>query len=473
MFNFDLGLMTITLLPFILIAENFVRRQKRGDLWRRTAIWIIQTVFWLNQIEIKTKHLDEAVNRQGVIFAANHPSHLDGFLLLTILGRNNILFTAPLGQFPAVLRIWMRKMEAVDVRRDLIDDKRYPEAHSKEQAIQKAIHHLRAGQNLIIFPEGHLEILHVLHYFHTGASRIAISGHTPIIPVSIVNAEQLFPDQHHLYQGAILISFGQPIKPPNKQNKISTPARGEVLKLRQRIEHAIAEKLPLRYLPNYYRQRSKHIGVFIDIDRTIYQGLSQKDLIAYLFWLHKIHSRDAFKIFYWLFLEKLRQIEHADLMRQALLVLRGWDAAELNHEIHRAFEKKLMDKIQYGIFPLIKDHVEENHSVVLVSEVIHPLAREFKNFLDATGTLDTKLKTVHHCYTGETDCLCYKNEKARLVADFAERAGIELAKSYALADSGSDLPFLKLVKHPIAVNPDDELLDFAVEHDWQVILDAA
>ena len=41
--------------------------------------------------------------------------------------------------------------------------------------------------------------------------------------------------------------------------------------------------------------------------------------------------------------------------------------------------------------------------------------------------------------------------------ELAEREGIDLAASYAYSDSESDLPMLRAVGHPVAVNPDAEL----------------
>ena len=42
-------------------------------------------------------------------------------------------------------------------------------------------------------------------------------------------------------------------------------------------------------------------------------------------------------------------------------------------------------------------------------------------------------------------------------ASSAEREGIDLAASWAYSDSESDLPMLRAVGHPVAVNPDAEL----------------
>src|SRR3712207_7777615 len=51
----------------------------------------------------------------------------------------------------------------------------------------------------------------------------------------------------------------------------------------------------------------------------------------------------------------------------------------------------------------------------------------------------------------------------------AQAEGIDLAASYAYSDSESDLPMLRAVGHPVAVNPDAPLLRVAREEGWDVI----
>ena len=473
MMHLDLAILTMATLPFLLIIEKFYPKQSRHQLWRRVATWIIRSMFSLNGVTFKIKNSHNIKKDKPVIYASNHPSNMDGFMLIAILGADTVLFTAPLGQFPSVLRPWLRKMQAVDVRRDIIDDKNFPDAHSKKQAIRLAMRHLTDGNSLIVFPEGHTELQHVLHYFHTGVARIAMGSHTPIVPVSIINADRVFPDGHRVYPSSVLVNFGTEITPPKTIKQKTSFPKTQVLKLRKELENRIVENLPTREIPVEYKHKSKKVGVFIDIDRTLYAGLSQKDLITWLLMLHKIKSEEAFRIFYWLFLEKTHQMGHQELMRKSLLTLKGWDVAELDSYVHKLFKEKMIKRFQYGLYPILKDHAEQNHTIVLVSEVIHPLAQEFKKLIKARTSLDTFLETNHHCYTGETSCLCYKNEKARLVDEFAQKNNIDLSRSFAYADSYSDLPFLSKVKNPTAVNPDDKLLDFAVDHDWSVILDAS
>ena len=59
--------------------------------------------------------------------------------------------------------------------------------------------------------------------------------------------------------------------------------------------------------------------------------------------------------------------------------------------------------------------------------------------------------------------------KAVIMRDYAEKHGIDLARSYAYSDSYSDYPMLAVVGHPTAVNPDWRLRATARSYDWPVL----
>ena len=60
-------------------------------------------------------------------------------------------------------------------------------------------------------------------------------------------------------------------------------------------------------------------------------------------------------------------------------------------------------------------------------------------------------------HTGELDFYAYGEPKAAAIRSIAERAGLDLAGSYAYSDSITDLPMLEAVGNPVAVNPDKDL----------------
>jgi phosphoserine phosphatase len=72
-------------------------------------------------------------------------------------------------------------------------------------------------------------------------------------------------------------------------------------------------------------------------------------------------------------------------------------------------------------------------------------------------------------YTGELSGAPVAGEaRARMLASFARRRKLDLSRSYAYADSISDLPMLEAVGNPVVVNPDGRLQKAAKERGWQI-----
>ena len=73
-------------------------------------------------------------------------------------------------------------------------------------------------------------------------------------------------------------------------------------------------------------------------------------------------------------------------------------------------------------------------------------------------------------YTGKpAGPFTYREGKAVAIRELAEREGIDLAESYAYSDSESDLPMMRAVGHPVAVNPDRALERVAREEGWRIM----
>src|SRR6476620_4940007 len=73
-------------------------------------------------------------------------------------------------------------------------------------------------------------------------------------------------------------------------------------------------------------------------------------------------------------------------------------------------------------------------------------------------------------YTGQPDGpFTYREGKAQAIREVAEREGFDLADSWAYSDSESDLPMLRVVGHPVAVNPDAALARVAREEGWEIM----
>ena len=86
------------------------------------------------------------------------------------------------------------------------------------------------------------------------------------------------------------------------------------------------------------------------------------------------------------------------------------------------------------------------------------------------GGLGTPLEAVDGVYTGRlAGPFAYRDGKPQLMRELAAERHIDLSESYAYSDSESDLPMLRAVGHPVAVNPDGALARVAREEGWDVL----
>ena len=86
------------------------------------------------------------------------------------------------------------------------------------------------------------------------------------------------------------------------------------------------------------------------------------------------------------------------------------------------------------------------------------------------GAVGSRSEIVDGSYTGRPGGpFTYREGKAEAVRQLAEAEGIDLSRSWAYSDSESDLPLLRAVGHPVAVNPDGTLARVAREEGWEIL----
>src|SRR5436190_2835109 len=116
------------------------------------------------------------------------------------------------------------------------------------------------------------------------------------------------------------------------------------------------------------------------------------------------------------------------------------------------------------------DHQDAGRPVYICTAASAELAEMLAVVLRFDGAIGTRPEVVDGTYTGRIDGpFVYREGKAEAVRQLAEREGFDLAASYAYSDSESDLPFLRRVGHPGAVNPDAPLARMAREEGWEIM----
>jgi HAD superfamily hydrolase (TIGR01490 family) len=162
--------------------------------------------------------------------------------------------------------------------------------------------------------------------------------------------------------------------------------------------------------------------------------------------------------------ERMRKVRES-----ALRITRGWEQARIAAIVRETLTDVIEPIVFVEALDLIREHQEAGRRVFIVSaspeEIVTPLAQ----YLGVDEAISTRACLDEHGrYTGEVEFYAYGPHKAEAIREVAAQQGIDLAASYAYSDSVTDLPMLEVVGHPVAVNPDRDLLRAAREREWEV-----
>ena len=116
------------------------------------------------------------------------------------------------------------------------------------------------------------------------------------------------------------------------------------------------------------------------------------------------------------------------------------------------------------------DHQDAGRPVFICTAASQEVADLLAHVLTFDGAIGTRSEIEDGVYTGRFDGpFTYREGKAQAIRELAAERGLDLEASWAYSDSESDLPMLRAVGHPVAVNPDASLARIAHEHDWEVM----
>jgi alcohol-forming fatty acyl-CoA reductase len=212
------------------------------------------------------------------------------------------------------------------------------------------------------------------------------------------------------------------------------------------------------------------VAAIFDVDGTIVGS----NVVSYFAWLRMREFPAALRPF-WLawFLTKvpyywgLDKLSRAHFNRAFYKNYAGWKPSRARHLGQESFAGFTLDRIFPEALQQLRDHKAAGHRVVLLSGALDFLLEPMKDLAD--DVLCSTLAQENGAYTGElTGAPVAGEARARMLASFARRRGLDLSRSYAYADSISDLPMLEAVGNPVAVNPDRRLGTAAQARGWKV-----
>lgn len=172
--SFGLGGLALRLVVFPLLSMILwsVRLRQRVckeviRLAFRVFVWLMTTV---GVIRCEVRHA-ERLRRSGLLIVANHPSLIDVVLLIALVRRADCVVKAALLRNPFTRGpVLAAGYVCNDTGAGMVDD---------------CIASLRAGNNLVIFPEGTRTPLQGSLHLQRGAANVAVRGNQALTPVVI------------------------------------------------------------------------------------------------------------------------------------------------------------------------------------------------------------------------------------------------------------------------------------------------
>lgn len=157
-------------------------------------------------------------------------------------------------------------------------------------------------------------------------------------------------------------------------------------------------------------------------------------------------------------------------VRQRILgAIKGQDAQTLQ-SLAADVIPKIVSNVRPETLEIIRSHHRAGRPTYIVSaspaEIVEPLAVA----LGMTGGIGTKSEIVNGRYTGEIiGPFCYGSGKVVAIMELARDLGYDLSHSYSYSDAASDLPMLESTKYSVAINPDAELEQIALERSYPIV----
>lgn len=148
---------------------------------------------------------------------------------------------------------------------------------------------------------------------------------------------------------------------------------------------------------------------------------------------------------------------------------KGADLAALTEFVDTAMAPYMLDRMSPEAIRRVRAHRAAGHTTILITGVIRPLTRPLEPLFDVIVAADLATDAQGRCTGFLAGPPMVGESRSAWLRHYASLHGIDLAQSYAYADSHVDLPMLQAVGFPVAVGPDLGLARAARTSGWSVV----
>ncbi|HET6761010.1 MAG TPA: lysophospholipid acyltransferase family protein [Gemmatimonadaceae bacterium] len=168
----------------VIIAALLRVKDKPGSIYDKVPRWWSSAVLRAVGVKVRVHGLERASSGQPHIFASNHVSWFDVPSLAKVLPRYKFVAKAELFKVP-IFGTAMRAAGMIEIQRE--------NRKAAFGAYDVAAERIRAGNSVVVFPEGTRGHAYPLRPFKKGPFVLAIAAEVPIVPIIVHGTIEIMP----------------------------------------------------------------------------------------------------------------------------------------------------------------------------------------------------------------------------------------------------------------------------------------
>jgi len=163
------------------------------------------------------------------------------------------------------------------------------------------------------------------------------------------------------------------------------------------------------------------------------------------------------------------QRDRGAFLRAVYRRYRGLDLAALEERVDTTLAPHILSRVSPEARRRVEEHRAAGHTTVLVTGAVRTLTRPLSELFDVIVAAELATDAEGRCNGYLTTPPLVGESRAAWLKHYASLHEVDLSRSFAYADSHSDLPMLQTVGNPVAVSPDIPLMRAAQRSQWSVV----
>jgi 1-acyl-sn-glycerol-3-phosphate acyltransferase len=168
----------------VIVAKLFGVREGPGSIYDRAPRWWARAILAVAGVRVVLHDGERLVPNEAHIFVSNHVSWFDVLVLVLVLPQYSFVAKAELFKVP-LFGTAARAVGTIPIERE--------NRKAAFQSYEEAAVRIRAGRNVVVYPEGTRGRSYALRPFKKGPFVLAVAAGVPIIPTVIHGTIEVNP----------------------------------------------------------------------------------------------------------------------------------------------------------------------------------------------------------------------------------------------------------------------------------------